>query len=338
MAGARKIRPGHPPFFTEYPTLRHRVNRCRRPARAAKQRTGNGLVPTFRAPMHSPSSPLPASVERTTVQRVRGTETTAATDVLATEQPLEIRLAHGPAGQRQQQTLAITMRTPGHDAELAAGFLLGEGIINQASDLLSLAPCPDPRRPEERGNVLLVELAPGVAVDLGRLERHFYTSSSCGVCGKTSIAAVQAVSCPALPPAGRPVVAAATIHGLPARQRAAQAVFEQTGGLHAAALFTADGELLLLREDVGRHNALDKLVGAALLTGQLPLHGHVLLLSGRASFELVQKAAVAGIAVVAAVGAPSSLAVEAADEFGLTLLGFVRNDGFNIYTHAARIK
>ena len=283
-------------------------------------------------------SPAPsASSERTTVRRVHGTEATASTDLLAAEQPLELRLAHGPTGQRQQQTLALTMRTPGHDAELAAGFLLSEGIIQIASDLLALAPAPDPRRPEERHNVLLAELAPGVAVDLGRLERHFYTSSSCGVCGKTSIAAVQAVSCPALPPAGNPVVAATVVHALPARQRAAQAVFEQTGGLHAAALFTAGGELLLLREDVGRHNALDKLVGAALLAGQLPLHRHVLLLSGRASFELVQKAAVAGIAVVAAIGAPSSLAVEAADEFGLTLLGFVRHNGFNVYTHAARI-
>ena len=288
--------------------------------------------------MFSSSTPLPGSVERITVRRVRGSAATATTDLIATEQPLEIRLAYGPTGQRQQQTLAITMRTPGHDAELTAGFLLSEGIIQNTSDLLTLAHCPDPRRPEERANVLLAELATGVAVDLGRLERHFYTSSSCGVCGKTSIAAVRAVSCPVVSAEGYgPVVAAATIHALPARQRAAQSAFEQTGGLHAAALFTADGELLLLREDVGRHNALDKLVGAALLADQLPLHQHVLLLSGRASFELVQKAAVAGIAIVAAVGAPSSLAVDAADEFGLTLLGFVREDRFNIYTHESRI-
>ncbi len=287
--------------------------------------------------MPSPTAPpAAAAAERTVVQRVAGRARTAATDWLATERPLEIRLAHGPAGQRREQALSVTMRTPGHDPELVAGFLLGEGIIKTANDLLSSAHCADPRRPEERDNVIRAELAPGLALDLGRLERHFYTSSSCGVCGKTSIAAVRAVGYPVLPPDG-PLLAAATIHALPARQRAAQAVFAQTGGLHAAALFAPDGELLLLREDVGRHNALDKVIGAALLAGQLPLHQHVVLVSGRASFELVQKAAVAGIAVLAAVGAPSSLAVEAADAFGLTLLGFVREERFNIYTHGHRI-
>ena len=281
--------------------------------------------------------PPPASAERTTVQRVRGTATEAATDWLAVEAPLEIGLEYGPPGERRLHALAVTMRTPGHDAELAAGFLLSEGIIGQAADIESIAHYADPRRPRERGNVLRVALAPGVAVELGRLERHFYTSSSCGVCGKTSIDAVRASSCPVPPPADAPRVAAAVLHALPGRQRAAQALFEQTGGLHATALFSVEGELLSLREDVGRHNAFDKVVGAALLAGQLPLHRHVVLLSGRASFELVQKAAVAGVAVLAAVGAPSSLAVEAADEFGLTLLGFVRDDRFNIYTHAQRI-
>jgi len=174
-------------------------------------------------------------------------------------------------------------------------------------------------------------------LELDRLERHFYTTSSCGVCGKTSIDAVKATSCPAPPPADSPRVPASLIHQLPQRQRAAQAVFEQTGGLHATALFSAEGELLLLREDVGRHNAFDKVVGAALLAGQLPLGQHIALLSGRASFELVQKAALAGVAILAAIGAPSSLAVEAAEEFGLTLLGFVRNERFNIYTHESRI-
>jgi FdhD protein len=222
------------------------------------------------------------------------------------------------------------MRTPGHDAELAAGFLLSEGIITGPADILSLAHHADPRRPKERGNVLRATLAPGLALELDRLERHFYTTSSCGVCGKTSIDAVKAASCPTPLPA-------ILIHQLPQRQRAAQAVFEQTGGLHATALFSAAGELLLLREDVGRHNAFDKVVGAALLAGQLPLSQHIVLLSGRASFELVQKAALAGVAILAAVGAPSSLAVEAAEEFGLTLLGFVRNERFNIYTHAQRI-
>lgn len=283
----------------------------------------------------SPSSQ--ASAERTTVQRVVGTALTRATDVLAIEAPLEISLEYGPASQRQGHSLAVTMRTPGHDAELVAGFLLSEGIVASPADLLAVAHHADPRRPKERGNVVRAELAPGVALELHRLERHFYTTSSCGVCGKTSIEAVKAASCPVPPPLASPRVPASLIHELPARQRAAQPVFEQTGGLHATALFSAQGELLLLREDVGRHNAFDKVVGAALLAGQLPLSQHVVLLSGRASFELVQKAALAGVAILAAVGAPSSLAVEAAEEFGLTLLGFVRNDRFNIYTHAQRI-
>ncbi|NML66753.1 formate dehydrogenase accessory sulfurtransferase FdhD [Hymenobacter sp. RP-2-7] len=281
--------------------------------------------------------PAPPSAERTTVLRVVGEGATPATDLLAVEAPLEISLGYGPADQRLAHTLAVTMRTPGHDAELAAGFLLSEGLVHQATDITSLAHQADPRRPKERGNVLQAELAPGVAVALGRLERHFYTSSSCGVCGKTSIEAVQAASCPVPPAPGLPLVPAAVIQALPDRQRAAQRVFAQTGGLHATALFDAAGELLLVREDVGRHNAFDKVVGAALLAGQVPLGQHIVLVSGRASFELVQKAAVAGVAILAAVGAPSSLAVEAAEEFGLTLLGFVRDGRFNIYTHAARI-
>ncbi|GAA4507650.1 formate dehydrogenase accessory sulfurtransferase FdhD [Hymenobacter ginsengisoli] len=278
-----------------------------------------------------------ASAERTTVQRVVGTTLTRATDVLAIEAPLEISLEYGPSGQRQTHSLAVTMRTPGHDAELVAGFLLSEGIINSPADIESLAHHADPRRPKERGNVLRAVLAPGVVLELDRLERHFYTTSSCGVCGKTSIDAVKATSCPVPPSPASPRVPASLIYALPGRQRAAQPVFEQTGGLHATALFSAEGELLLLREDVGRHNAFDKVVGAALLAGQLPLGQHIALLSGRASFELVQKAALAGVAILAAVGAPSSLAVEAAEEFGLTLLGFVRGDRFNIYTHAQRI-
>ncbi|QKG57206.1 formate dehydrogenase accessory sulfurtransferase FdhD [Hymenobacter sp. BRD128] len=278
-----------------------------------------------------------ASAERTTVQRVVGSALTRATDVLAIEAPLEISLEYGSAGQRQTHSLAVTMRTPGHDAELVAGFLLSEGIVQQAADIITIEHHADPRRPKERGNVVRAALAPGVALALDRLERHFYTTSSCGVCGKTSIDAVKATSCPAPPPAASPRVPASLIHALPARQRAAQPVFEQTGGLHATALFSAEGELLLLREDVGRHNAFDKVVGAALLAGQLPLGQHIVLLSGRASFELVQKAALAGVAILAAVGAPSSLAVEAAEEFGLTLLGFVRNERFNIYSHAQRI-
>jgi FdhD protein len=285
----------------------------------------------------TPQPPLAASAVRTTVQRVSGAAATPAIDLLAVEAPLEISLGYGPIDQRQTHTLAVTMRTPGHDAELVAGFLLSEGIVHQPADIIGIAHHADPRRPKERGNVIRAELAHDVVLELGRLERHFYTTSSCGVCGKTSIDAVRATACPTPPLADSPQVSAAIIHALPQRQRVAQAVFEQTGGLHATALFSLEGELLLVREDVGRHNAFDKVVGASLLAGQFPLQQQLVLVSGRASFELVQKAAMAGVAILAAVGAPSSLAVEAAEEFGLTLLGFVRQDRFNIYSHEARI-
>ncbi|MGY2134694.1 formate dehydrogenase accessory sulfurtransferase FdhD [Hymenobacter sp. HD11105] len=278
----------------------------------------------------------PTSYDYVTVHKVQGEEITVASDVLAAEEPLEIRIGYGPSGQREHRTLSITMRTPGHDFELAAGFLLTEGIIRGRQDLQGVIYCPDVEKEEERENVVRAELSPTATPDLPRLERHFYTSSSCGVCGKTSIDAVHAASCPVLPK-NAPHVAAAVIHKLPERQRAAQALFEQTGGLHAAALFSPEGELLLLREDVGRHNALDKVIGAALLQEQLPLHNTILLVSGRASFELVQKAAVAGIPIMAAVGAPSSLAVQAAQNFGMTLCGFVRQGRYNVYCGEWRI-
>ncbi|MFD1467689.1 formate dehydrogenase accessory sulfurtransferase FdhD [Hymenobacter caeli] len=285
-----------------------------------------------------PAILLPAaSYEYATVQKVRGEgPAEVASDQLAAEEPLEIRLGYEVEGKRTHRTLSVTMRTPGQDEELAAGFLLTEGIIQGKADLLGVRPCPDVQKPEEAGNVVRAELAAHVPVDFQGLERHFYTSSSCGVCGKTSIDAIQTTSCPVLPAQG-PHLAYATVHQLPARLRAAQAGFEQTGGQHAAALFSPAGELLLLREDVGRHNALDKLIGAALLQDWLPLHQHVLLVSGRASFELVQKAAAAGLGILAAVGAPSSLAVQAAERFGMTVLGFVRNDRFNVYSHPWRV-
>ena len=278
----------------------------------------------------------PTSYDYVTVHKVQGDDVRAASDVLAAEEPLEIRVGYGPAGEREHRTLSITMRTPGHDFELAAGFLFTEGIIRSRADLQGVLYCPDVEKEEERENVVRAELAPTATPDLPRLERHFYTSSSCGVCGKTSIEAVHAASCPVLPATG-PHVAARVIHALPERQREAQELFEQTGGLHAAALFSPAGKLLLLREDVGRHNALDKVIGAALFQDLLPLHDAVLLVSGRASFELVQKAAVAGIPVMAAVGAPSSLAVSAARDFGMTLCGFVRQQRFNIYCHEWRV-
>ncbi|OGX84199.1 formate dehydrogenase accessory protein FdhD [Hymenobacter lapidarius] len=285
-----------------------------------------------------PAILLPAaSYEFATIQKVSGAgPPISASDQLAAEEPLEIRVGYEVAGQRQHRTLSVTMRTPGHDEELAAGFLLTEGIIQHKADVLGIIPCPDVQKAEEAGNVTRAELAAHVKVDFAAMERHFYTSSSCGVCGKTSIDAVRTASCPVLPTAG-PYLAYETVHQLPERLRAAQASFEQTGGQHAAALFTPAGELLLLREDVGRHNALDKVIGAALLADWLPLHQHVLLVSGRVSFELVQKAAAAGIGIIAAVGAPSSLAVQAAESFGMTVLGFVRQGRYNVYSHGWRL-
>ncbi|MFD2722070.1 formate dehydrogenase accessory sulfurtransferase FdhD [Hymenobacter monticola] len=286
----------------------------------------------------NPAILLPAaSYEFVTIQKVSGAgPPVSASDQLAAEEPLEIRVGYEAEGQREHRTLSVTMRTPGHDEELAAGFLLTEGLIHAQSDLLGVIPCPDVQKAEEAGNVVRAELAAHVQVDFQAIERHFYTSSSCGVCGKTSIDAVRTASCPVLPTAG-PYLCAEVVHQLPEKLRAAQAGFEQTGGQHASALFSPEGELLLLREDVGRHNALDKLIGAALLAGWLPLHQHVLLVSGRVSFELVQKAAAAGIGILAAVGAPSSLAVQAAESFGMTVLGFVRNERFNIYSHGWRL-
>jgi FdhD protein len=251
-------------------------------------------------------------------------------DLLAVEEPLEIQLGYERNGWRVEKSVSVTMRTPGADAELAAGFLFTEGIIGNAAHIERVhSPAP---------NVTRVDLKAGVGVDLRRLERHFYTSSSCGVCGKTSIAALNlAGNTPPLEPG--PVFAAAAIHELPRTLRETQAVFEQTGGLHAAALFEPAGELVDLREDVGRHNAVDKLIGAQLLSGApRPFVRRLLLVSGRASFELVQKALAAGLPILAAVGAPSSLAVALAQTHGMTLLGFVRGGRFNIYAGENRIR
>jgi FdhD protein len=256
---------------------------------------------------------------------------TRARDIVAVEEPLEIRLDAEVAGQLVRKTISVTMRTPGHDAELAIGFLFTEGIVRDRAQVEHVGQCG------VAGNVVRVRLAAPADVDLGRLERHIYTTSSCGVCGKTSIEALQVSSRYPLP-LGAPTIDAELIHRLPDALRAAQAVFDRTGGLHASALFYAEGPLWCLREDVGRHNALDKLIGAELLAGRLPAYQRVLVVSGRASFELVQKAVMAGIPVMVAVGAPSSLAVQLAERAGMTLVGFARHGRFNVYSGSERIR
>ena len=274
---------------------------------------------------------LPAAVLR--VERGDAHE---AADLLAVEEPLEIRVQLPTPERLVRQAVSVTMRTPGDDAALAVGFLFTEGILRDAADVADVRACGPVAADGATRNVVRVELRPGTPLDLARLERHFYTTSSCGVCGKTSIEALRAASRFPLP-AATPVVDAHVIDALPAALAASQHVFGRTGGLHASALFDPGGRLLALKEDVGRHNALDKVIGAELLAGRLPLHDRILLVSGRASFELVQKAVMAGIPVRAAVGAPSSLAVQLAADSGMTLVGFVRDGRFNVYAGAERV-
>jgi FdhD protein len=262
------------------------------------------------------------------VERFDGQEFISSPDALAVEEPLEIRLGYGPVAERVVRPISVTMRTPGNDAELAAGFLMTEGVIRDEMDFDSIAVAGP--------NAVTVELSPRVEVSLGTLQRNFYTTSSCGICGKASLLALRTVS-----PVQREnefAIDAETLLTLPGRLRETQGIFDRTGGLHAAALFSQEGELDSMREDVGRHNALDKLIGAALLEDRVPLRDRVLLLSGRASFELLQKAVMAGIPMVASVGAPSSLAVEVAREFDVTLIGFLRDNHFNVYVGASRVR
>ncbi|WP_406692383.1 formate dehydrogenase accessory sulfurtransferase FdhD [Saccharopolyspora sp. ID03-671] len=250
-------------------------------------------------------------------------------DALAAEEPLEIRVNGKP--------LTVTMRTPGHDVELAHGFLLTESVIGDAEELATARYCDSPG-PDGRNtyNVLDVALAPGVPMPDASVERNFYTTSSCGVCGKAALDSVKLRTRHS--PAADPVrIRTDTLIGLPDALRSAQRVFDSTGGLHAAGLFTSDGRLLAVREDVGRHNAVDKVMGWALMQRRVPLSGCVLVVSGRASFELVQKAAMAGAPLLAAVSAPSSLAVELAEEQGMTLIGFLRGSSMNVYTGAERV-
>ena len=266
---------------------------------------------------------------RTPVLRIRGAQRTTRPDTVAAEEPLEIRLNGTP--------LAVTMRTPGHDFDLVHGFLATEGVITGPDQVAALRYC-DSVDADGRNtyNVVDVDLAPGVEAPDTALDRNFYTSSSCGVCGKASIDAIRTKTSYDVA-ANRARVPLEVLLALPGRLRAEQQVFEKTGGLHAADLFTAAGDLGALREDVGRHNAVDKVIGEAVRAGRLPLAGHVLMVSGRASFELTQKAAMAGVPMLAAVSAPSSLAVELAREVGITLVGFLRGDGCNVYTRTERI-
>jgi len=271
---------------------------------------------------------------RRAVRRLRAGVWSRDDDVLAAEEPLEIRLLWEEHGELVRKPIAVTMRTPGDDFELATGFLYGEGIIAGQHDLVDVSYCTDEDE-EQRLNIVNVTLRPGLTFDVTRLERNFYTTSSCGVCGKAALDALEVQGCEVLPDG--PEVSAKVICALPGKLREAQAVFERTGGLHASGLFTAEGRLVSLREDVGRHNAFDKLVGERVLADKMPLGPHMVMLSGRASFELLQKALVARIPVVAAVGAPSSLAVELADAFNITLCGFVKADSLNVYTGEKRI-
>ena len=273
--------------------------------------------------------PIRRNVTRARVRTVADGLARDRADRLVTEEPMEIRAA-GPG--QEPVSIAVTMRTPGGDFELAAGFLLTEGLIAGRDDVRRVSYCEDLDPEEQHYNIVTIELTR--SFDPASLHRNFFATSSCGICGKATLEHVE-VACPRVAPG--PAVRAEAIAGMPAALRAAQRVFDQTGGLHAAGLFAPDGTLLSLREDVGRHNAVDKLVGEALLAGDLPLSGRVLFVSGRSSFEIVQKAGVAGIPVVASVSAPSSLAVEAADRLGMTVVGFVRDGRSNVYTHPERV-
>ena len=260
---------------------------------------------------------------------MRGDLRETAADRVAIEEPLEIRLGYEVDGERRTTSISITMRTPGHDEDLALGFLFTEGIVRSLDDVAIVKPC-------NGDNTVRVELESGVEADLERLERHFYTTSSCGVCGKASLDALRVQGIAPLATSGG-TFARQVLVTVPERLRNAQRTFDETGGLHAAAAFDSRGELLIVREDVGRHNAVDKVVGHLLTARQLPAGELGLMVSGRASFELMQKTLVAGMPLLAAVSAPSSLAVELAREFNVTLVGFLRGDNFNIYAGEERI-
>ena len=270
------------------------------------------------------------SISPTEVHRLEGQKLSLQPDFVAVEEPLEIKLLVGDS--TAAQPISVTMRTPGNDESLALGFLFTEGIIKHGNDVQSIHVAEDPS-----GNALTVQLKSHVTVDLAKLERHFYTTSSCGVCGKASLEAVQQ-QCNIELAKTQWKVPSQVLYSLPDSLRNQQANFAQTGGIHGCALFDLDGHFILSAEDVGRHNALDKLIGHGISSmPTIPLSNHILMLSGRISFELVQKAAMAGIRFIAAVGAPSSLAIDLAEDMGITLVGFLRGERCNIYTHPHRV-
>lgn len=273
---------------------------------------------------------LESAIKQVRIKRIKQSESEIMEDIVAVEEPLEIQLLYGKVNQRINKPVSVTMRTPGNDAELALGFLYTEGILKNISEIENVT------QNVLDSNKVVVSLKPHIDPELKKLERNFYTSSSCGVCGKASIEAVS-IACERLPN-DTFLISTEVIKHLAHSIRNEQAVFSTTGGIHASALFDLEGNFLFLREDVGRHNALDKLIGLALKNELLPLNKHILVLSGRASFELLQKAAIAGIKIVVAIGAPSSLAVQLAHDFNITLIGFVKAERFNIYSGEQRIE
>jgi FdhD protein len=272
----------------------------------------------------------PRSQNKLKIWAVRDETVHSRSDAIATEEPLEIRLVN------PQYTIAITMRTPGADFDLVAGFLYSEGVIRQREDIEAMSYCINPQLDgQQQYNIVNINLREELVPNLPSLERHFFTTSACGVCGKTSIDALKIRGCEVM--AANQPVAAEILYSLASQLNSAQKIFAATGGLHAAALFDFQGQLLKLREDVGRHNALDKLIGSAFLADEIPLTNRIVMVSGRASFEILQKSIMAGVPMVCAVSAPSSLAVSLAEEFGITLVGFLRGKRFNVYTGWERI-
>jgi FdhD protein len=272
------------------------------------------------------------SIDKIQIVRYLKNDISEKNDFISVEEPLEITVAYGSAAHRQRKNISVTMRTPdNNDFELAMGFLYSEGLILKKNDVLSVRYIDSTNE-----NRVQVELNAQVVLDTERLERHFYAASSCGICGKSSIEMIQNNSSFVILP-DHFFISKEILYTLPAQLRKVQQQFERTGGLHASALFNDKGEILLLKEDVGRHNALDKIIGWAFQNQQLPLQNHLLLVSGRLSFELVQKAWMAGISMIAAIGAPSSLALQLAEEVGITIIGFLKEDSFNVYVAPSRV-